>query len=86
METTLSKKEKVKKERKLWLAVEEENLKNNMFEKIIKILEGKLNQGISFSCDIRLVERYLKLAWKMIKGAKKDEHKGNNGEHRNRRK
>lgn len=71
---------------KLWLAVEAENLKNNMFEKIIKILEGKLNQGISFSCDVRLVERYLKLAWKLIKGAKKDEHKRNNNGNSNGRK
>lgn len=49
-------------------------------ELIKQVLEKKLNQGISISCDIRVVERYLKIAWKLIKGAKKNEHKGNNGE------
>ena len=43
-----------------------------MLQKIIKILETKLNQGISFSCDIRVVERYLKIALDLIKGRKKN--------------
>jgi len=32
-----------------------------------EILEKKLNQGISISCDIRVVERYLKMAWDIIR-------------------
>lgn len=39
-------------------------------EIIKEILEKKLNQGISISCDIRVVERYLKMAWDIIRRKK----------------
>ena len=41
-----------------------------MLKKVIYLLEKKLNQGISISCDIRVVERYLKIAWDIIKRRK----------------
>jgi len=36
-------------------------------EIIKQILEKKLNQGVSISCDIRVVERYIKMAWDIIR-------------------
>lgn len=42
---------------------------------IKQILIAKLNKGISFSCDIRVVERYLKLAFDYIKRSKKNENR-----------